>query len=143
MKKWKYSINGNTTLDKIRNHGELLIMKKMGLAQITCVSLLICIAGILTFSSIMFVFHHTLSGFSIVVGVVAAAAAGWWGTKRAYRSGHRTVFLVWFIIFIGVVLLAIWISGQIYDVSYDGQAYQQEAIIQLKNGWNPVYDAPL
>ncbi|OXM82841.1 hypothetical protein [Paenibacillus rigui] len=35
------------------------------------------------------------------------------------------------------------ISSYFYDVSYDGQAYHQEAIIQLAEGWNPVYDAPL
>lgn len=30
-------------------------------------------------------------------------------------------------------------SGSIYDLSYDGQAYHQEAVIQFARGWNPVY----
>ena len=33
-----------------------------------------------------------------------------------------------------------YISSIIYDFSYDGQAYHQLAVIDLKNGWNPVYD---
>jgi hypothetical protein len=29
--------------------------------------------------------------------------------------------------------------GNFYDISYDGQAYHQEAIIQLSKGWNPYF----
>jgi len=36
---------------------------------------------------------------------------------------------------IGTVLIS-----KIYDISYDGQAYHQEAIIQLSDNWNPVYE---
>ncbi|UUZ83650.1 hypothetical protein LJK88_07435 [Paenibacillus sp. P26] len=32
------------------------------------------------------------------------------------------------------------VCGYFFDLSYDGQAYHQEAIIHLSNGWNPVYD---
>lgn len=32
------------------------------------------------------------------------------------------------------------ISGQFYDISYDGQAYQQEGIIALSEGWNPIHN---
>jgi hypothetical protein len=31
------------------------------------------------------------------------------------------------------------ISKSFFDLSYDGQAYHQEALIQLIRGWNPVY----
>ncbi|HWR40014.1 MAG TPA: hypothetical protein VN611_10985 [Patescibacteria group bacterium] len=32
------------------------------------------------------------------------------------------------------------ISGLFYDVSYDGQVYHQEAVVQLAEGWNPLTD---
>lgn len=35
--------------------------------------------------------------------------------------------------------ISILVNAPIYDISYDGQTYQQEAVIQLSNGWNPVY----
>lgn len=35
------------------------------------------------------------------------------------------------------------VCGQIYDLSWDGQTYHQEAVYQLAHGWNPVWDAPL
>ena len=34
-------------------------------------------------------------------------------------------------------------SGHFYDFSFDGQWYHQDAIILLKNGWNPFYDQPI
>jgi hypothetical protein len=31
-----------------------------------------------------------------------------------------------------------YLSGMFYDISYDGQVYHQEAVIQLANHWNPL-----
>ena len=41
-----------------------------------------------------------------------------------------------------VVITGGWLSGQFYDVSWDGQAYQQVAVIRLAEGWNPLHDLP-
>jgi hypothetical protein len=43
------------------------------------------------------------------------------------------------IIFTAAVLVTPFISAFFYDISWDGIAYHQETIIQLKNGWNPFY----
>lgn len=37
-----------------------------------------------------------------------------------------------------LVFTAIRVASQFYDVSWDGQVYHQEAIIQLSHGWNPA-----
>ena len=52
---------------------------------------------------------------------------------------------VWGILVFAVGLCAILfaISGHFYDFSFDGQWYHQDAIILLKNGWNPFYDQPI
>lgn len=39
----------------------------------------------------------------------------------------------------GVLMFCYIISLVVFDNSYDGQFYHQETIIQLKNGWNPIY----
>ncbi len=39
----------------------------------------------------------------------------------------------------GVLMFCYIISLVVFDNSYDGQYYHQETIIQLKNGWNPIY----
>lgn len=45
-----------------------------------------------------------------------------------------TGWLITILVISGVV------SAQFFDISYDGQGYQQEAIIQLIEGWNPFYE---
>jgi len=39
-----------------------------------------------------------------------------------------------------IIAFSIIVSVLIYDYSYDGLAYHQEAIFYLKNGWNPIYE---
>ncbi len=39
----------------------------------------------------------------------------------------------------GSFYLSLEVSKSFFDISYDGQAYHQEALIQLVRGWNPVY----
>ncbi|GAB4143724.1 MAG: hypothetical protein OHK0017_01450 [Patescibacteria group bacterium] len=42
------------------------------------------------------------------------------------------------LILVSVIGAAIGFTGSFYDLSYDGQAYHQEAIIMLSEGWNPL-----
>jgi hypothetical protein len=39
----------------------------------------------------------------------------------------------------GVCAGGVFLNHTIYDISYDGQTYHQEAVIQLSHGWDPVY----
>lgn len=48
------------------------------------------------------------------------------------------------ILFSGLIVLCIifvsaLLSSLFFDISYDGRRYHQEAIINLANGWNPIY----
>ena len=36
-----------------------------------------------------------------------------------------------------IMVFLMYSSGMFYDISYDGQVYHQEAVIQLANHWNP------
>jgi hypothetical protein len=45
-----------------------------------------------------------------------------------------------FLLMIISTIVSIFISRQFYDLSYDGQAYHGEAIIEILNGWNPIYE---
>ena len=42
-----------------------------------------------------------------------------------------------------IVALSAFAMGRIFDLSWDGQTYHQEAIFQLAHGWNPIWDSPL
>ena len=50
-------------------------------------------------------------------------------------------FIISLSVFLLIILGSIFISGKLYDVSYDGNSYHKAAIGELKNGWNPVYSS--
>ena len=53
---------------------------------------------------------------------------------------HRLMtFLLLFGLLAASFYLSFEVSRSFFDLSYDGQAYHQEALIQLVRGWNPVY----
>jgi hypothetical protein len=41
------------------------------------------------------------------------------------------------------LIICLLLAGAFHDFSYDGQNYQQEALIQLYQGWNPFWDPAL
>ena len=55
----------------------------------------------------------------------------------------KQTFLGGLVFAVGLCAILFAISGHFYDFSFDGQWYHQDAIILLKNGWNPFYDQPI
>ena len=51
--------------------------------------------------------------------------------------------IIAFMLLVGLLAASFFLSFEVsqsfFDLSYDGQAYHQEALIQLIRGWNPVY----
>ncbi len=54
------------------------------------------------------------------------------GQKKKYRILKTSGLSL------GLIISLIFISNFFYDISFDGQWYHQETIIQLKNKWNPI-----
>jgi hypothetical protein len=91
----------------------------------------------------MFLAGHRLSPSSCWLALAVTAIAVWLMCSR-YFPGRRLWAFAAILIFLAVVFLfGARISGKYYDLSWDGQNYHQEAIIQLANGWNPFRDPPL
>jgi len=58
------------------------------------------------------------------------------------RSDHQHVDSDLYVVLglpIAIIIFSLLFSAYFYDRSYDGQAYHMEAIIQLKQGWNPYW----
>lgn len=59
----------------------------------------------------------------------------------ALAPEYKKIFFIRTVICIlSIVLLSIFLANFIFDTSADGLVYHQEAVYQLKNGWNPVYN---
>jgi hypothetical protein len=59
---------------------------------------------------------------------------------RSHDLAQRFPPIVYSLLFLGFVGAGLLVSAHFFDVTYDGQAYHQEAIIQLAQGWNPDYE---
>ena len=42
---------------------------------------------------------------------------------------------------LGLITVCIFFSRMYIDLTFDGQAYHQEMMIQMSNGWNPIYSS--
>ncbi|MGK6352917.1 hypothetical protein [Parapedobacter sp. DT-150] len=97
---------------------------------------------VITFLSASFTFFigGTLNGWLFIVAVVIALGLTYcFFSPQIAATGFQSV-----LIFLGapllVILLPLLICNYFYDVSFDGQAYHQETLIQLKEGWNPYWE---
>lgn len=99
------------------------------------------VCSILLVSSALFAAGVVISWFHIPLAAALAAGFGWWIAKFYFPKETVPAFGFAFgssvVVFVSFALL----NGKIYDISWDGQWYHSEAILQLANGWNPFYDA--
>ncbi len=73
--------------------------------------------------------------FWLALGLTPVAA--WWLPGRRRPKVHLRRFGTACAGFAGILLLSVAGSERVYDCSWDGQAYHQEAVIRLAEGWNP------
>ena len=59
--------------------------------------------------------------------------------KRYLKINVQTIYTA-ALIALSLLLFSFFTASYFYDFSFDGQWYHQDAIILLKNGWNPYYD---
>ncbi|MBW4524939.1 MAG: hypothetical protein KME18_07040 [Phormidium tanganyikae FI6-MK23] len=118
-------------------------MLDYAIAQKTCRFEQICFslgATLLTFGfavfaldSLTLICHGSIAAWQ---GWVALGISGGFCVIQPGRNSTRSQIVV-LAIALGVIGLSLLISGAFYDLSWDGQTYHQEAILQLGAGWNP------
>ncbi|SFL72554.1 hypothetical protein SAMN03159341_10918 [Paenibacillus sp. 1_12] len=117
--------------------------RMVAISMVSGMTLLTVTAGSLIVPSLLFMFGISITGLHIWLVAALSVGMSWMAAKmlQVERPGR----LCGEALAVSVVLFALcfWISGSFYDLSYDGQAYHQESVIYLANGWNPVYDEAL
>ncbi|HVV56315.1 MAG TPA: hypothetical protein VHC47_13365 [Mucilaginibacter sp.] len=68
-----------------------------------------------------------------------ALAVNYFAAKYLFANSSNQVFLKTSAVIIAFVAGSIFLSGKFYDVSFDGQWYHMETVIQLKQGYNPAH----
>jgi hypothetical protein len=106
-------------------------------------TILAFIASLLITASLLFAFGVSITVFHFYISTGLTLVLVWMVVKHHFPEKLWTHFFLTLLIPAALFVLFLWISSLFYDVSYDGQAYHQETVILLKNGWNPFYDKPL
>lgn len=102
-----------------------------GIAFFLFVTILLASTGFLFDFSIS-PYHLYISLFSLFAFIIASCLL--------FPFRHKLmVFLFLFGLLTASFFLSFAVSERFFDLSYDGQAYHQEALLQLVRGWNPVY----
>jgi hypothetical protein len=90
--------------------------------------------AILLIASLAFLFGRSISYLHLILGLWLTVGYFFYSKLFTKKYLFSTV-----IMFLVLLLTSILISKSFYDISWDGQAYHQEAVIQLSKGWNPFY----
>ena len=91
------------------------------------------------FVSAGFFFHVSITPYHLSISLFSLAA---FLAASCFMFPFRQKLLAFLLLsglLAGSFYLSFEVSKSFFDISYDGQAYHQEALIQLARGWNPVY----
>ncbi|MET1054698.1 MAG: hypothetical protein ABWY16_05260 [Pedobacter sp.] len=91
------------------------------------------------FSSICFFLRITMTAWHFPIGTLAACALSYYFLSNHEKEQPVSILML-FGMTLGFVLIFVAMASYFYDISFDGQAYHMEAMIQMKHGWNPFYE---
>ncbi|MEY2365304.1 hypothetical protein R6U76_03065 [Lysinibacillus capsici] len=107
---------------------------------------LVILVGLTTLlSSLLLFVNIEINGAVFIIAWILSIIFSFLSINRIHDKINQKIkcgILLNFI-FIIIISTTLFISGKYFDISHDGQMYHQEAIIQLQEGWNPIYDDPL
>ena len=90
-------------------------------------------------SSFLFIFHVSILPINIFISTILSILLNYISIKNN-SNNNKKMFLISIIISFLVIIFSIYISGKIYDRSYDGNSYHKLTIGELSDGWNPIYE---
>lgn len=94
-------------------------------------------------TSILFLLGMPVSSLSFWISAGISMVGALFLIRTYFPTGIKVVVLAFLAGMVMVFGVSLWVSAKTYDLSWDGQTYQQAAIILLKDGWNPVLDQPI
>lgn len=103
-------------------------------------SLLVFTAATFAVSSLLFLVHVEITAANLFIALAATIAFVWLASKALFEERRALNFSVSLAIAVALFFVFLAVSGCFYDISYDGQAYHQEGILRMADGWNPFYE---
>jgi hypothetical protein len=110
------------------------------LSLLSGILILFFVGSLFAISSLLFLFGLPVLKPTSYFGIVTAVFCGW---RIALKHFTARTFIRALLVFAATLTISIVLGSLFFDVSWDGQTYHQEAVIQLANGWNPVFEKAL
>ena len=114
-----------------RHEFRINLLISFGILNIICLTLI--------FSALSFSIKQSITRLHFPLAVCSSLAINYFASKYYFQTKYKSVYIKTTGILLALVILSTWLGASIYDTSWDGQAYHKEALIQLKEGWNPFY----
>ncbi len=102
------------------------------------ISILLFIFNILFVSTFLFIFKISINVWNTILAILITTFEYFILMKK--REYDLKDIIKYIIIFLFLIIACNYISGKIYDTSWDGSSYHKVAVGELKNGWNPLYE---
>jgi hypothetical protein len=83
------------------------------------------------------IFKQNITSIQFYIGILLTLLFSLWSAKKLDLTW--TFGLGAFILMVLSGIVSILVSRQFYDLSYDGQTYLGEAVLEIADGWNPLY----
>lgn len=106
-------------------------------------TILVFTASLFITASLLFAVRIPITPVHFWIATASTLVFAWFAVKHRFQDKQPLYFAVTLALPFVLFMAFLWVSGQFYDITYDGQAYHQETAILLKDGWNPFYDKPL
>jgi hypothetical protein len=106
-------------------------------------TILVFTASTFVVATLSFLVHIPITKFHLFIALAAVVIFLWFMAKAYFPEKYPLYFGICLLASAGLFAIFLAVSGNYYDLSYDGQAYHQEGILRLADGWNPFYDKPL
>lgn len=86
-------------------------------------------------SSILFIFHISISSANLLLAVLCSMAVTFYFSGASVKKTVMTAF-------VGLLIISacVFLCMHVYDWSWDGNAYRKSRMGSLKYGWNPIYE---
>lgn len=95
--------------------------------------ILLILSSVVIVPAILFTAKITISIFTTILSLILAI------TLYCYLTGINKKSLTCALIAILLIVAILFISGMIFDSSYDGMTYHKSAVGAMKDGWNPFF----
>jgi len=106
------------------------MLKNTSFAEKSLFSVLIIFLSVIFTSVTGFIMGITINSYTLPLSLLVISAVSFFVDKKLFKAILLNIIILFTFIFI---------NKFIFDWSYDGMYYHKQAVITLKEGWNPFY----